>query len=142
VDSERRAVESIHNVTLQGTNEPTFFNIECKPTTTSILPQSTAPRTNRIISVLETEPQLREFENEIISKIPAKWKAFGIQLGLTENMLDQISAENNDCQECFRREYGEWTSQDCERSWLVILRILHEGRIAEEIRQKLQNNGE
>jgi len=140
-DSERRAVDSVHKVTLQGTNEPTFFRIECKPTTT-------APVTNRIIPVLETEPQLREFENEIASKIPAKWKAVGIQLGLTSNKLDQISTEeSNDCQNCFRRVFTEWESQNCVRSWSDILRILQrdavgEGKLAEEVRKKLQNNCE
>ena len=33
-DSEQRAVKSVHKVTLQGTNEPTFFQIECKPIAT------------------------------------------------------------------------------------------------------------
>jgi len=108
----------------------------------------TAPVTNRIIPVLETEPQLHEFENEIASKIPAKWKAVGIQLGLRENQLDQISADNNnDCRECFRRVFKEWKRRNCERSWSVLIQILQsaavdEGRLAEEIRQRLINNGE
>ena len=33
-DSERRAVKSFHKVTLEGTKEPAFFRIECKPITT------------------------------------------------------------------------------------------------------------
>ena len=108
----------------------------------------TAPITNRITPrVLETEPQLREFENEIASRIPAKWKTVGIQLGLADNQLDQISTDtNNDCRECFRRVFREWKSKNCERSWSVLLRVLltaavDEGRLAEEIRQKLKNNG-
>ena len=100
-----------------------------------------APLTN---SVLETEPHLYELENEISSKIPAKWKAVGIQLGLTANKLDQISTEeSNDCQNCFRRVFIEWKSQNCEKSWSALLRILQtdavgEGRFAEEVRKNLQ----
>ena len=96
---------------------------------------------------METEPRLHELDNEIVSKIPAKWKTVGIQLGLTARKLDQISIEeSNDCQNCFRRVFTEWKGQNCERSWSVLLRVLQtaavdEGRLAEEIRQKLQNNG-
>ena len=104
--------------------------------------------TNKTISVLETEPQLHQLENEIVSKIPTKWKAVGIQLGVPANKLDQISTEEiNDCQNCFRRVFREWKSQDCEKSWSVLLHILQTDAVgavslAKELTERLLNNGE
>ena len=97
---------------------------------------------------MKTVPKLYQFENEIASKIPTKWRAVGIQLGLLANKLDQISTEeNNQCQSCFRRVFCEWQSQNCDRSWLAVLRVLRtdavgEVRLARELRERLLNSGD
>ena len=106
----------------------------------------TAPLANTMPLVLETEPQLDQLENEIATKIPTKWRAVGIQLGLLPIKLNQISTEeNNGCQDCFRRVFTEWQSQNCDRSWSIILRILRtdavgENRLASELTERLLSN--
>ena len=97
---------------------------------------------------METEPQLDQLENEIVSKIPHKWRAVGIQLGVPVNKLHQISTEENiNCQNCFRRVFSEWLSQNCDRSWSKVLQVLRtdavgEVRLATELTERLLNNGE
>ena len=97
---------------------------------------------------METEPQLRELDNEIVSKIPAKWREVGIQLGLPASKLDQISIEeNNQCQSCFRKVFREWQSQNCHRSWSIILLALRthavgELAFAKKLEERLLNKGE
>lgn len=97
---------------------------------------------------MEKEPQLHELDNEIASKIPAKWRDFGIHLGLPASKLDQISTEeNNQCQNCFRRVFRECQSQNLDRSWSIILRILRKDAVGElalatELEERLLNKGE
>jgi len=135
-EQKEKAVRSFHKVTLKGTREPSFFQIECKPISTTPL-----------ILVLEKEPQLHELDNEIVSKIPAKWRDFGIQLGLPVGKLDQISAEENtQCQNCFRRVFREWQSQNLDRSWSIILRVLRTDAVGEltlatKLEERLRNRG-
>ena len=97
---------------------------------------------------METEPRLHELDNEIVSKIPAKWRDFGIHLGVPASKLDQISTEeNNQCQRCFRRVFREWQSQNWDRSWSIILRILRKDAVGEltlarKLEERLLNKGE
>lgn len=101
-----------------------------------------------MIPILETEPQFHELDNEIVSKIPAKWRDFGIQLGLPPGKLDQIfTEENNQSQNCFRRVFREWHSKNWDRSWSIILRTLRKDAVGElalatRLEERLLNKGE
>lgn len=101
-----------------------------------------------MIPILKTEPQLHELDNEIGSKIPAKWRDFGIHLGLPPSKLDQISTEeNNQSQNCFRRVFREWQRRNWDTSWSIILRTLRKDAVGEltlatKLEERLCNKGE
>ena len=74
--------------------------------------------------------------NDVASKIAAKWKDVGIQLGLSSGTLDSIQNQNagkaNACQESFREVLSEWKAkQPKPYTWQTMIDALRSNAVAE-----------
>ena len=74
-------------------------------------------------------PELPDLMNKIASAIPAKWRAVGIQLGLSTGTLDGIQSENgskpNSCLQSFEKVFTEWKQQNAKPyTWDTIIGVL------------------
>ena len=60
-------------------------------------------------------PRLADLLNDIASKIPAKWRHVGINLGLSSRILDNIQDQNSGKADAsihsFEQIFSEWKTQ-------------------------------
>ena len=84
-----------------------------------------------------------ELTNDVVSKIPAKWRAVGVQLGLSSDTLDSVQRDNgwkpHTSQDSFERVFSIWKQQGPSPcTWETIVDTLRtpsvgEVALAEEI---------
>ena len=94
---------------------------------------------------LESEPELSALMDQIASRIPNKWRAVGIALGLTINELSCFSA-NEDPSRCFTFVFTIWRSRMTRLpySWGTVVEVLRspsvgELKMAEQLEKRLTN---
>ena len=74
--------------------------------------------------------------NDIASKIPAKWRSVGIQLGLPSSTLDSIQQENagkpRACLDSFEQVFTTWERQGpSPYTWKTIIEVLRKPAVGE-----------
>ena len=88
-------------------------------------------------------PSLADLMNDVASVIPAKWRAVGIQLGLSADTLDSIQRDNagkpQACLESFEQVLSIWKTHDPKPyTWSTIVDVLRtpavgQSALAEEL---------
>ena len=92
-------------------------------------------------TVLTNPVSARDFLNHVAVKILKQWKMFGIQLDIPVSELDTYPSHN--FKECFTRVFASWERKGSpDLSWGTVIDILEspiidEGRLAEEIKEKM-----
>ena len=85
-----------------------------------------------IPKVYDESPETRDLMNQIAAIIPAKWRFVGIQLGLTENILDDIAVSAPFPLECFRKMLLEWKKRKPRPyTWMTIIEALETPSVGE-----------
>lgn len=99
----------------------------------------------RYATGLESEPELSELMDQIASRVPDKWRAIGIALGLTINELNCFSP-NEDPSCGFTFVFTIWKSRMTREpySWGTMMTVLRapsvgEQRLAEQLESRLAN---
>ena len=74
--------------------------------------------------------------NDIASKIPAKWRSVGIQLGLPSGTLDSIQSNNagkpQACLDSFEQVFSTWERQGpSPYTWDAIIDVLRTPAVGE-----------
>ena len=83
--------------------------------------------------------------SQVVSKIPGKWKWFGIELEIPEAEYNFDGFPNSDNKECFMRVLTSWRKCAQPRyTWETVLDvlqsdILNEQRLAMEVRSALMS---
>ena len=92
-----------------------------------------------------------DFMNEVVAVIPSKWRAVGIQLGLSQGSLDGIQSNHagkpQACQSSFEEVFSEWKKQATTTTyspftWTSVINALMtpavgEVSLAESLQEKL-----
>ena len=75
--------------------------------------------------------------NEVAAVIPSKWRAVGIQLGLSRGMLDAIQSDNANkpqaCHESFEEVFNIWKTEAVSPcTWSTIIDALKAPAVGED----------
>ena len=91
-----------------------------------------------------SEPEISDLMNEVAAKIPAQWRAIGLQLKLTVDDLDGIDMMRHGCPlDFFSYMLTMWKKKNPSPfKWATIIEVLKspavgERSLAEELRKKL-----
>ena len=94
---------------------------------------------------VESEPELRDLENEVAAQIPSKWRAVGIQLGLNPDQLDGIAVANPFSPlQCFSSVFTLWQKRmTTPYKWTTVIHALQapvvsELKLADDIKKKIE----
>ena len=83
--------------------------------------------------------------NEVASEIPCKWRAVGLQLGVSQGVLDGIAASRpEDINNRFSDVFTKWKNQNLPAhpyTWSTVVQVLQnpavgENRLADNIIKK------
>ena len=79
---------------------------------------------------------LKDLMNDIASKIPAKWRSVGIQLGLPSTTLDSIQQDNagkpHACHDSFEQVFTTWEGKGpSPYTWNTIIEVLRKPAVLE-----------
>ena len=90
---------------------------------------------------LLSEPDMSDLHNFVVARIPHRWRSFGTQLGIPQNILKTIAMENSTTKDCFREVLNEWEKKGTEFTWKKVIEILNspalqETTVANELCQK------
>ena len=89
---------------------------------------------------------LKVLTNEVVPEVCSKWYLLGIQLNLSDKVLDQIETDHprdSDNMRCCIKMFSEWLSQDAGASWFTLMAALSSKAVAEnELAAKLQGIAE
>ena len=85
---------------------------------------------------------LKLLTNEVVPEVCSKWYLLGIQLNLSDKVLDQIEMghpRDLDNMRCCIKMFSEWLSQDAGACWSTLMAALSSKAVAEnELAAKLQ----
>ena len=85
---------------------------------------------------------LKVLTNEVVPEVCSKWHLLGIQLSLSDKVLDQIETDHprdSDNMRCCIKMFSEWLSQDAGACWSTLIAALSSKAVAEnELAAKLQ----
>ena len=68
------------------------------------------------IIVADEKPEMSELNKHLV-KYCGLWRAIGLKLGLQNDLLETVSADNSKQQECFRIMLQKWLVQDVSPTW-------------------------
>ena len=88
------------------------------------------------VGLFSTMCNLKDLMNDVASKIPAKWRSVGIQLGLSSATLDSIQRENaikpQACLDSFEQVFSTWEKRGPNPyTWEVIIGVLRTPAVGE-----------
>ena len=83
---------------------------------------------------------LKVLTNEVVPEVCSKWYLLGIQLNLSDKVLDQIETDHpRDNMRCCIKMFSEWLSQDAGACWSTLMAALSSKAVAEnELAAQLQ----
>ena len=85
---------------------------------------------------------LKVLTNEVVPEVCSKWYLLGIQLNLSDKVLDQIETDHprdSDNMRCCIKMFSEWLSRDAGACWSMLMAALSSKAVAEnELAAKLQ----
>ena len=88
--------------------------------------------------VLKHIPDLANFSNLVISRIPTKWKLFGIQLGFSKDDMETIEQDSqgaNHSKLCFTSLFDKWDRRGSHNmrdfTWRTVVMILSTAFLSE-----------
>ena len=85
-------------------------------------------------------PTQSDFYKMVISKIPAKWKTFGVMLDIDIARLDGILLDKKSSEDCFLEVYRIGKMElDQQFTWRRVLDILHDLK-ENSLRNKIQDS--
>ena len=94
---------------------------------------------------LDREPELADLMNEVAAEIPCKWRGVGLQLGISQGVLDGIAANRlENINNCFSDVFTKWKNQNSlahPYTWTTVVHVLQnpavgESRLADTITKK------
>ena len=91
---------------------------------------------------MQSAPELSDLMNEVAAKIPQKWHAVGIQLGMEHDHLEFLSVSTPPGSRQFASVFTAW--KNCmkkDHTWSVLIQALktpavNEPRLAQELSTK------
>ena len=97
--------------------------------------------------LLKEEPDFRMLNNLVGAEIPAKWKSFGLQVGLQPGVLDGIeSNRGRDYQDSFYQVFTEWRNRkSSDFTWVTVIialcsNMVNERHLANKIFRSLNKH--
>ena len=72
---------------------------------------------------------LVDFLNDVAAKIPALWRAVGIQLGLSTEVLDGVGASNLTA--AYERVFALWSCPPALRTWDMVIMALRSSAVGQ-----------
>ena len=92
---------------------------------------------------LDSEPELPDLMNEVAAEIPCKWRDLGLQLGVSQGVLDGIAASRpEDINNRFSDVFTKWKNQNSPPyTWSTVVHVLQnpavgQNRLADKIIKK------
>ena len=84
-------------------------------------------------SAFDKEPEIRQLNNFIASKIPAKWELFGAQVGIEQSTMDAVKINNlGECAICFQHLFDQWKRNPITPfTWSTVLKVLYSPSLGE-----------
>ena len=93
--------------------------------------------------MLEDPPTLVDFLENVATRIPAKWRMFGIALNISSQVLDGFDQRyRGDQMQCYEAVFQLWQNQSKFPRWESLLkilqtRLLNESALASELSQRI-----
>ena len=85
---------------------------------------------NFIFTIVNTTPSLKDLAELITLQYAVNWKLIGTLLGLSNNTLEIIEAENKKVTDCCNKMFSVWLDTHIDASWkklLSAIETLHKG---------------
>ena len=83
---------------------------------------------------LDSEPKLLDLMNEVAAVIPSKWRDIGLQLGLSQGVLEGIATISpRSTNLCYSNVFTLWENQNSyPYTWSTIVEVLQAPAVGEE----------
>ena len=83
------------------------------------------------------EPELKDLMEHVGCVIPAKWQEVGIQLGLEDNELKEITSNISGSKSCFQEVFALWKrTKRSEYKWNIVCEALRSKHVNEMLLAK------